>query len=99
MAAKAKGGAKRTEQPPKLKWAEEKELETIEDDILVAEEAAAAKETEMASPDFYKDHTDDWQEHEAELKNLKATVSELYAKWERYTQIKATWEEWKGGSA
>ena len=99
VAAKAKGGAKRTEQPPKLKWAEEKELETIEDDILVAEEATAAKETEMASPDFYKDHTDDWQEHEAELKNLKATVAELYAKWERYTQIKTTWEEWKGGSA
>ncbi len=92
---KATKSPRRAEQPPKLKWAEEKELETIEDDILIAEEAATAKEEEMAHPDFYKNHPHDWQEHETELKQLQTAVTDLYEKWERYTQIKTTWEEWK----
>ena len=99
IATKAKSKpSQRAEQPPKLKWSEEKELETIEDEILVAEESASEKEAEMSSPNFYNDHPNDWQEHEEELKKRKATVAELYAKWERYTEIKTTWDAWKANS-
>lgn len=86
---------RRAEQPPKLKWSEEKELETIEDDILEAEEAVTKKETEMAHEDFYKDHPNDWKEHEEELKRRQKVVAEFYEKWELYTEIKSNWEEWK----
>lgn len=86
---------RRAAQPPKLKWAEEKELETIEEDILRAEESVAEKEAEMNDPDFYPNHPNDWQEYEAELKTRQQTVTDLYDKWETYTQIKTTWEKWK----
>ena len=82
-------------QPPKLKWAEAKALETIEEDILEAEEAAGAKAEEINHPDFYKDHPNDWQEHEEELKQLQAKVAELYENWERYTEIQNKWDAWK----
>ncbi len=94
--SKEKGQSpRRAEQPPKLKWAEEKELETIEEDILLAEEAVSEKEGAMANPDFYKDHTHDWKDHEEELKRRKETVSHLYERWERYLETKKNWEEWK----
>jgi len=92
---KEKKSSKKASQPPKLKWAEEKELETIEGDILEAETSLSEKEKEMANPDFYKDHPNDWKEHEEELEKRKQTVVDLYDKWERYLEIKTTWEEWK----
>jgi len=86
---------KRSTQPPKLKWAEEKELETIEEDILEAETKAEEKAQEIAQPDFYNNHPEDWQEHEKELETLQEKALELYEKWERYLEIKKNWEEWK----
>lgn len=79
-------------QPPKLKWAEEKELETIEETILEAEATAERKEQEIAHPDFFANHSNDWQEHQAELKALKEEVAALYTRWERLEKIKSDWE-------
>ncbi len=92
--SKEKGSLK-SSQPPKLKWSEEKELETLEDDILEAEEKASAQEQLMAAPNFYNDHPTDWQDHEKALSALQSKVTELYDKWERYTTIKSTWDAWK----
>jgi len=88
----------KTEQPPKLKWAEAKALETIEEDILVAEEMASAKAEEIAHSDFYRNHPNDWQEHEKELKRLQSKVSELYENWENYTVIQTKWDAWKASN-
>ncbi len=82
-----------SEKPRKLKWAEEKELETIEEVILKAEEDVAAKEAELASPDFYANHTDDWQDYENALKDTQAKVASLYSRWEELEAIKAAYEE------
>ena len=78
----------RKERPRKLKWAEEKELETIEDDIMAAEENVARLETLFNAPDFYEKHGDNWQELEAELKEAKEKTPLLYARWEELEEIK-----------
>ena len=78
----------RKERPRKLKWAEEKELETIEDDIMAAEENVARLETLFNAPDFYEKHGDNWQELEAELKEAKEKAPLLYARWEELEEIK-----------
>jgi ATP-binding cassette subfamily F protein uup len=73
----------------KLKWKEERELETIEEDILKAEEDVVAKEKILTHPDFYNEHANDWQKYEDQLNESKAKVAKLYARWEELEQIKA----------
>lgn len=65
----------------KLTWKETKELETIEADILRAEEGVAKLETAFAAPDFYQTHGDRWQEKEKELATAKTKVATLYKRW------------------
>jgi len=72
----------------KLKWAEEKELETIEETIMEAEENVARLETLFNAPDFYEKNGDNWQELEAELKAAKEKAPLLYARWEELEEIK-----------
>ena len=78
----------RKERPRKLKWAEAKELETIEEDILAAEQKLAQLEAEFNAPDFYEKHGDNWQALEAELKQAKEKVPTLYNRWEQLEAIK-----------
>jgi|TARA_B110000908_G_scaffold66164_1_gene80129 ATP-binding cassette subfamily F protein uup len=73
----------------KLKWKEERELETIEADILAAEEDVAAKETILTHPNFYNDHPNDWQQYETQLNEAKATAAKRYARWDELEKIKA----------
>jgi len=78
----------RKERPPKLKWAEAKELETIEDEILAAEQKLAQLEEQFDAPDFYEKHGDNWQALETELKQAKEKVPLLYNRWEELEAIK-----------
>ncbi|MFK7911888.1 MAG: ABC transporter ATP-binding protein, partial [Akkermansiaceae bacterium] len=85
--APAKKKTARKERPRKLKWAEAKELETIEEDILKAEENVTRLEIIFNAPDFYDKHGDNWQELEAELKEAKEKVPQLYNRWEELEAI------------
>ena len=84
--AKKKPEAK--ERPRKLKWAEAKELETIEEDILAAEQTLAQLEAQFNAPDFYEKHGDNWQALEAELNEAKLKVPKLYSRWEELEAIR-----------
>ncbi|MCP5534917.1 MAG: ABC-F family ATP-binding cassette domain-containing protein [Akkermansiaceae bacterium] len=81
------------ERPRKLKWAEAKELESIEDDILAAEENVARLEAIFEAPDFYEKHGDNWQALETELKEAKAKVPRLYTRWEELESIRLAAEK------
>jgi ATP-binding cassette subfamily F protein uup len=73
----------------KLKWKEERELETIEADILAAETEVTRLEAEFASADFYEKHRHDWNTQEALLATAKHKVARLYARWAELEGIKA----------
>ena len=73
----------------KLKWKEERELETIEADILTAETEVTRLESEFASADFYEKHRQDWPAQEALLETAKHKVARLYARWAELEGIKA----------
>ncbi|MBT8044092.1 MAG: ATP-binding cassette domain-containing protein, partial [Verrucomicrobiae bacterium] len=88
----AKKKTQRKERPRKLKWAEARELETIEEDILTAEENVTRLEAIFEAPDFYEKHGDNWQELEAELKEAKEKVPRLYDRWEELEAIKSAAE-------
>ena len=80
---------RRGERTRKLSYKETRELETIEADILAAEEEVARLEAAFATPDFYEKHGHEWQSLEAKLKQGKECVTWLYARWEELEAIKA----------
>jgi ATP-binding cassette subfamily F protein uup len=73
----------------KLKWKESKELETIEQDIVRAEEEMALIEAMFASPDFYEKHGEQIVQLTAELAAAKATVDRLYARWHELEELRS----------
>ena len=84
----AKKKTETKERPRKLKWAEAKELETIEDDILAAEQNLAQLEAQFNAPDFYEKHGDNWQALETELQEAKKKVPQIYDRWEKLEAIR-----------
>lgn len=72
------------EKPKKkgLSWAEKKEFETIEDDIMTAEMAVEEIETTMAEPDFYDKHGNELQTFTKNLQDAKEKVTHLYERWD-----------------
>jgi ABC transport system ATP-binding/permease protein len=74
--------------PRKLKWKEERELETIEAVILEAEDKVANLEQTFADPEFYQKHGKDYAALEAELKTARERVVKLYDRWAELEQIK-----------
>ena len=73
--------------PRKLKWKEERELESIESVILEAEAEVARLEEAFAAPDFFTKHGDRWQEMESELKAARERVLQLYARWAELEEL------------
>jgi ABC transport system ATP-binding/permease protein len=84
----AKPVAPTANRPRKLKWKEERELETIEAAILEAEDKVADLERTFADPDFYKKHGKNSAALETELKVARERVTELYHRWEELERIK-----------
>lgn len=80
---------KRSERVRKLSYKETRELETIEADILAAEEEVVRVETALAAPDFYEKHGHEWRELETQLQKDKERVTALYARWEELEAIRA----------
>ena len=86
--ANAKPAAPAPNRPRKLKWKEERELETIEATILEAEDKVADLEKTFADPDFYKKHGNNYAALETDLKSARERVTELYHRWEELERIK-----------
>jgi len=80
--------SRKAEKARKLSYKETRELETIEADILAAEEKVVLMETALAAPDFFAKHGHNWEALEAQLAAAKARVPQLYARWEELVQIK-----------
>ncbi len=68
-------------EPKKLKWKEAKELETIEQDILSAEEEVHRIEALFSSQDFYEKYGNSIDALTKELSEGKSKVERLYARW------------------
>jgi ABC transport system ATP-binding/permease protein len=86
--ANAKPVAPPANRPRKLKWKEERELETIEAAILQVEDKVADLEETFADPDFYKKHGKNCAALETDLKSARERVTELYHRWEELERIK-----------
>jgi ABC transport system ATP-binding/permease protein len=84
----AKPVAPAASRPRKLKWKEERELETIEAAILGAEDKVVDLEKRFADPDFYKKHGKNSAALETDLKTARERVTELYHRWEELERIK-----------
>ena len=72
----------------KLTWKENKELETIEENIISAETEVEKIESIFSSPDFYETYAEKTNELNLELERAKSKVSQLYKRWEELENIK-----------
>jgi ATP-binding cassette subfamily F protein uup len=77
-------------EPKKLKWKEAKELETIEADILKAEEDVHRIEALFATDDFYQKHGDKVEQLTKDLDAGKDKVEKMYARWTELEALKNT---------
>lgn len=85
-AARQKTAAPAGAKPRKLTLAERKELEGMEETILLAEEAVAELEGKLADPEFQKNFAE-IPVTVAKLDAAKAEVARLYARWEELEAI------------
>ena len=79
--AAEKGSA---EKPRKLKWKEERELQTIEADILSAEQKVEG----LSSTPPHGQPAEEWSTYDASLQAAQAEVARLYARWETLEVIR-----------
>lgn len=75
-------------EPKKLKWKEAKELETIEQDILKAEEDVHRIEALFNADDFYAKHGEKVEQLTKELNAGKEKVERLYARWHELEELR-----------
>lgn len=73
--------------PRKLKWAEQRELESIESTIADAEAAVAATEAMFLVPDFHARYGRQSAEITATLEAQRAEVERLYARWAELDEL------------
>jgi ATP-binding cassette subfamily F protein uup len=76
--------------PSKLSFKDARELEGIEPQILVVEEAIARIEGMFASPDFHRTHATQTAALLAELAAAKEKLPRLYTRWEELEALKST---------
>jgi ATP-binding cassette subfamily F protein uup len=84
------GSGTATTKPRKLKWAEARELEGMEERILETEAEIARIEGLFATPDFHRQYGAQTEGLNADLATAKASLGQLYARWEELEAIKAT---------
>jgi ATP-binding cassette subfamily F protein uup len=88
-AAPAAGLPESNKAPKKLKWKEERELETIERDIQTAEAEVKRIEEIFSSPDFYEKFGDQTVQLTGDLTLAKGKVERLYARWHELEELRA----------
>lgn len=72
----------------KLKWKEAKELETIEQEIILAEEDVERIEAIFSSHDFYDQHGEHTVKLTKELTAAKEQIERLYARWHELEELR-----------
>lgn len=87
-AARKKAAAKPKDKPRKLTFNETRELETIEDRILEAEEQVSDFETKLGDPAFQAEHFEKLTAMATELDEAKANVTSLYSRWEELEALR-----------
>jgi ABC transport system ATP-binding/permease protein len=88
--AKKKGGETKPKASiNKLKWKEERELETIEQDILRSEAEVVRIEAIFSANDFYEKHGDQTAQLTADLAAAKEKVERLYARWHELEKLRS----------
>jgi ATP-binding cassette subfamily F protein uup len=75
--------------PRKLKWKEERELESIQPGILLAEAEVARIESIFSAPDFYETHGAETEQLTEQLAAAKLKVERLYARWHELELLRA----------
>ncbi len=73
----------------KLTWKENKELETIEDNILTEEAEVERIESIFSSPDFYEKYASKTNELNKQLEETRLHIQNLFDRWEELEKIKA----------
>jgi len=71
----------------KLSWKEKKELESIENDIITAEENVARIESIFSLDNFYEKYADKTNDLKEELITAQENVKKLYDRWEELENI------------
>jgi len=84
-----KAGAK----PRKLSFKEQRELDGIEDQIHAVEAEVTRIEGLFAQPDFFRKHALQVNQFTADLDAAKASVTQLYARWEELEKIRTAAEK------
>jgi ABC transport system ATP-binding/permease protein len=77
------------EKPRKLKWKEARELEGMEETILLAEKEAAGIETKLNDPAFYIENSEAAVGLAKDLEERKRSIQTLYARWEELEAVRA----------
>ncbi|MDP3149134.1 MAG: ATP-binding cassette domain-containing protein, partial [Ignavibacteria bacterium] len=72
----------------KLSWKETKELETIEEKIISAEQEVERIESIFSSADFYEKYATQTNELTHQLELAKHNVKKLYERWDELEQLK-----------
>jgi ATP-binding cassette subfamily F protein uup len=72
----------------KLTWKENKELESIENDIMNAESEVEKIERIFSSPDFYEKYTARTKELTSQLEQAKTLIIKLYERWDELEKLK-----------
>lgn len=85
---KASPTAKAVAKPRKLSFKEARELETIEETILAAEEKVKSLDDTLHDPAFYATRAAEAPALATQLEAAKADVARLYARWEELEAIK-----------
>jgi ATP-binding cassette subfamily F protein uup len=84
-----KASPARREKTRKLTYKETRELETIEQTILAAEQEVERMEAAFADPAFFAQYGSQIAQLDAKLTAKKEDIVRLYARWEELEQIKA----------
>lgn len=74
----------------KLTWKENKELESMEENILNSEAEIERIEAIFSSPDFYAKYVNQTAELNKQLEEAKQKVKSLYERWEELEKIKTS---------
>lgn len=72
----------------KLTWKENKELETIEENLMNAESEIERIEKIFSSPDFYEKYSSQLPELTTQLEEAKKKIQFLYERWEELEKIR-----------
>ena len=83
--------------PKKLSYAEQRELDSMEEKIASAEEKVSSLETAFCDPELFAKRPKEVPEMQAALERAKEVLEQLYARWEELENKKAELENGTAG--